>query len=126
MINYDPARWDSPYEFMPERYLGYDLPAASYLNITDPNDRDHFSYGAGRRVCPGVHIAEKSLFLNISRLLWAFNVTKKANVEPNAEMVPGWLSIPMPFECDINVRSERHKEIIERTWKEAEKGVKAT
>jgi len=102
---------------MPERYLGYNLPAASYLNITDPNDRDHFSYGAGRRVCPGVHIAEKSLFLNISRLLWAFNVTKKANVEPNAEMVP------MPFECDIQVRSEKHKAIIEGTWKETERGI---
>ena len=29
----------------------------------------------------------------------------------------------MPFECDIQVRSGKHKAIIEGTWKEAEKGI---
>lgn len=113
---------------MPERYLGHPLPAAAYLNVTDPYDRDHVSYGAGRRVCPGVHIAEKSLFLNISRLLWGYDVIKKVDehgkeIEVDDSMVPGWLSIPNPFECDIRVRSERHEEIIRETWKEAEKGL---
>ena len=115
---------------MPERFLNYPLPAAAYLNIADPNDRDHWSYGAGRRVCPGVHIAEKSLFLNIARVLWAFNLTKKVDsggqtCEPNAGMVPGWMTIPLPFECDIQVRSEKKKEQIEKLWYEARQGLKA-
>jgi hypothetical protein len=111
-INYDPARYESPFEFKPERYLGYDLPAASYLNIADPNQRDHFSYGAGRRVCPGVHVAEKSLYLNISRI-----------VDPGSPMVPGWMTIPAPFECDISVRSPKHAELIEKIWREAEQKI---
>lgn len=85
------------------------------------------SYGAGRRVCPGVHLAERSLFLNISRILWSFNIGKKKVdgmvVEPDTEMVPGWFSIPKPFECDITVRSEKHADIIEKYWTDASAGL---
>ena len=115
---------------MPERYLNHPLPAAAYLNIADPNDRDHFSYGAGRRVCPGVHVAEKSLYLNIARVLWAFNISKKVDtggqtVEPEAGMMPGWMTIPLPFECEIKCRSEKKAKIVEELWLEARKGLKA-
>jgi hypothetical protein len=113
---------------MPERFLGYDLPAAAYINIADPDDRDHFSYGAGRRVCPGVHVAEKSLYLNIARVLWAFNISKKISedgkvIEPNAAMVPGWMTIPQPFECSITVRSEKKSELIKQIWLDAKRGL---
>jgi cytochrome P450 len=108
---------------MPERFLTYDLPAAAYLNIADPNQRDHWSYGAGRRVCPGVHVAEKSLYLNIARVLWAFNISKKRGpdgtvIEPNAAMVAGWMTIPQPFECTITPRSEKKKSLIDQIWLE--------
>lgn len=39
----------------------------------DATKRDHFSFGAGRRICPGLHVAERSMFITIARLLWAFN-----------------------------------------------------
>lgn len=109
---------------MPERFLGYDLAAAAYLNIADPDNRDHFSYGAGRRVCPGVHVAEKSLYLNIARVLWAFNIAKKTGddgevIEPNTAMVPGWMTIPQPFECAITVRSEEKRALIKKIWMDA-------
>jgi hypothetical protein len=113
---------------MPERFLGYDLPAASYVNIADPNERDHFSYGAGRRICPGIHVAEKSLFLNIARVLWAFNITKKVDedgvvIEPNEAMVPGWMTIPQPFDCTISPRSEKKAQLITEIWTKAKAGL---
>ncbi|KAK3704007.1 hypothetical protein LTR37_014110 [Vermiconidia calcicola] len=127
-INHDPTHWEKPEEFMPERYLNHPLTAAAYLNTADPNDRDHFSYGAGRRVCPGVHLAEKSLFLNIARVLWAFDLSKKVDekgtfTEPEAGMMPGWMTIPLPFACDIRCRSEEKAKLIERTWTEVKKGL---
>lgn len=126
-INFDPEKYKDPYKFNPERYLPYELSAAAYVNIADPNQRDHFSYGAGRRICPGLHVAEKSLFLNISRLLWGFDIRKKKVdgkvVEPETQMIPGWLSVPKPFESDIVVRSEKHKQIITAVWDEARAGL---
>jgi cytochrome P450 len=60
-IHYDEERYPDPGNFIPERYLDHDLPAADYMNIADPYKRDHFTYGAGRRSCPGVHLAEISM-----------------------------------------------------------------
>lgn len=63
--------------------------------------------------------------MNISRILWAFNIKKKIGedgrmIEPTAEMTPGWLIIPEPFECTIDPRSEKHARIIEEVWKKTE------
>lgn len=108
--------------------MNHSLSAAAYINASDPYTRDHFSYGAGRRVCPGVHLAEKSLFLNISRVLWAFNISKKVvdgkEIEPEKGMVPGWMTIPLPFECNITVRSKEKAKIIDSVWNEAKKNLK--
>jgi cytochrome P450 len=60
-IHYDEERYPDPVDFIPERYLNHTLPAADYIAIGDPYKRDHFTYGAGRRACPGVHVAEKSM-----------------------------------------------------------------
>jgi cytochrome P450 len=68
-INNSPLLWQEPEKFMPERYLNHPLSAAAYTNAANPNDRDHFSYGAGRRICPGIHLAEKSLFCTSKPLL---------------------------------------------------------
>lgn len=115
---------------MPERYLNRPLSAADYINATDPYERDHFTYGAGRRVCPGVHVAERSLFINVSRVLWGFNIAKKKGpdgklMEPTQEMVKGFFSVPIPFECEITPRSEKHAKLMREEFAKAEKaGVK--
>lgn len=78
-------------------------------------------------MCPGIHLAEKSLYLNIARFLWGFSVNKKVKdgqvIEPSEKMVKGWMCIPGPFEVDIKVRSQQHADIIRREWMDAEKGI---
>jgi len=104
--------------------------------------RDHFAYGGGRRICPGLHVAEQSLFVNIARLLWGFNIehARKENGEiipvdfTTNGLSPGFLSIPKPFKCctpsyasdlAITPRSPRHEHILRKEWKEASQtGVK--
>lgn len=55
--HYDERRIESPNEFRPERYLNHTLKSAAYANQGDPNLRDHFSFGHGRRICSGIHVA---------------------------------------------------------------------
>ncbi|KAI1030210.1 hypothetical protein LB504_010359 [Fusarium proliferatum] len=123
-IQYDPSRYVDPETFEPSRYLGTKGSAAELMNAQDPYDRDHFSYGAGRRACPGVHLAEKSLFIVISRTLWGFNIQKKKTAEgsvigPVTKMMPGFLSVPEPFECDIVCRSDEHRRVMKAAFESA-------
>lgn len=125
-IHRDADLWQNPENFDPLRYLNHTASAADYINASDPNTRDHFSYGAGRRVCPGVHVAERSLFINISRVLWGFNLSKKTAkhggvVEVTAKMAPGFFSVPEKFECDIRPRSAKHAGLMMRGCEKAER-----
>lgn len=47
-IHRDPRLHEDPDQFKPSRYLNHPLSAAEYINVNNPNERDHFSYGAGR------------------------------------------------------------------------------
>ena len=124
-IHRDPSIFSDPDAFRPERYLDHPLSAAESINAADPYARDHFSYGAGRRVCPGVHVAERSLFINIARVLWGFRISKKVGaggkvIEPSQEMVKGFFSVPVPFECDIRPRSAERERVIREEFRKAE------
>jgi hypothetical protein len=123
-IHNDPNLWPNPSAFDPSRYLNYSASAAHYMNSADASERDHFSYGAGRRACPGIHVAERSLFINVSRVLWGFNLRKKIGKdekEVEAKMAPGFFSVPELFECDITPRSEQHAEVMREESEKAEK-----
>ena len=75
--------------------------------IPDVNERDHFAYGGGRRICPDLLVAEQSLFVNIARLLWGFNVEQAKDENGNdipvdattRGLAPGFLSVPKPYKC---------------------------
>lgn len=43
--------------------------------------RPNFIFEAGRRVYPGYHVAERGLFIAISRLLWAFKFERTYDEE---------------------------------------------
>lgn len=115
--------------FDPSRYINHKLSAAEYANANDPYERDHFSYGGGRRICQGIHLAEKSLFINIARQLWGFNITKSKDaegkvVEPFNKYTEGWMCVPEPFEVSIMPRSKKHEMVMRREWEDIQaKGV---
>lgn len=125
-IHYDSELRPNPTAFDPSRYLNYPASAAHYMNTADPFERDHFSYGAGRRACPGVHVAERSLFINVSRVLWGFNINKKIGadgqeIEVTDKMMPGFFSVPEPFECSVVPRSEKRAQMMEEAGRNAER-----
>ncbi|KAK0472150.1 cytochrome P450 [Armillaria novae-zelandiae] len=65
-IFHDPDIFPDPERFDPQRWLTPDG--------TIRNDIKNYNFGFGRRVCPGMHVANRSLFVNTALLMWAFNV----------------------------------------------------
>jgi hypothetical protein len=138
-IHYDPERYPEPHLFKPERFEGFNLSAAEESVHPDPEKRAHFAFGGGRRICPGMHVAERSLFINIARLLWGFNVDFKRDANGKkipvdfglSGLEPGSNTTPKPFACgisrfgcvnkDLCVRSPKHEQVLREQWDEAKR-----
>jgi len=97
----------------------------------DSSKRNNFVFGAGRRLCQGMHIAERSLFLAISRLLWAFDIkrpvdsaTGKEKPLPDVDDLVGTLAVqPAPFEVDITPRNEQKAQMMRDIWQGCEEAL---
>jgi len=82
-IHMDPERHPDPRCVDPDRYSDDFQTAADAASNPEASKRDHFTFGAGRRICQGMHVAERSLFLGMSRILWAFNIEPATDKDGN-------------------------------------------
>lgn len=128
-IHRDPARHPRPERFEPERYLGDETSSADSANLFDVSKRDHFVFGAGRRICPGMHIADRSMFLAVSRFYWAFDVRPKKDKNGN-DILPvqdkcghGFVTIPDRYQVEITPRSEKKAEMVRSEWEKAQQAL---
>ncbi|KAI0415240.1 cytochrome P450 [Xylaria grammica] len=122
-IHNDASRYPEPRRFDPSRWAHDSQTSAESANNQDPSKRDQFAFGAGRRICQGIHIADRALFLGISRLLWAFDFQRPVDPSTGEEIVPdmedldeGLLACPNPFGADIKPRSASRAEAIRAEW----------
>ncbi|VDB97880.1 unnamed protein product [Peniophora sp. CBMAI 1063] len=104
-LNHDPETYGpDSYEFNPARYLD----EKDQLISGPPGTKDdgHFSFGFGRRVCIGKHVATNSLFIQIAMSLWASTLTnvKDQAIDVDAFLDEGLIMRPMPFQVYIQPR----------------------
>ena len=126
-IHNDATRYKNPHQFDPERYINDQQ--SSFEAAINPNvsERDHFTFGAGRRICPGIHVAEQNLFLAISRLLWAFEFSCYVDNDGNeirpdpSKLTQGFVCAPLPFKSVITPRDARRAMVICGEWDKAKK-----
>ncbi|KAG1805788.1 cytochrome P450 [Suillus subaureus] len=101
-VSRDKEMYSDPLEFRPERFLG----------PSPQSDPRKFVFGFGHRKCPGLHLAEASLYLNISCILAAFTIAKQLD-EMGEEITPpvefenvGIIWRPKPFKCRFIPRNK--------------------
>ncbi|KAI4256950.1 MAG: hypothetical protein L6R42_005934, partial [Xanthoria sp. 1 TBL-2021] len=113
-LHQDEELYPNPDVFEPERFKGHDLDSASSAIQPDYIHRDHFNYGFGRRLCPGIHLAEQSLYIVISRILWAFDIRKKAGCSLDMSAKSGGLIMKhKPFEVNIQSRGPMFSRVVQ-------------
>jgi cytochrome P450 len=107
--------------YNPDRYLDHPGLATEYAASSDYENRDHYTYGAGRRICAGIHLAERTQWRILARLLWAFRIEhavdertgEKIEIDTEAyeeKLITG----PKPFRVQFVPRSQQHVRVIEK------------
>ncbi|CAE6516140.1 unnamed protein product [Rhizoctonia solani] len=116
-IHTNAERYEEPELFKPERFIDHSMSMAESLAQGDPLRRDHFAFGAGRRVCPGIQKAEQDIFIAIARLLWAFDFSAPTGVTTSTDYSTAFMGegvrIPKKFPLVITPRSQRRVQTIE-------------
>ncbi|KAL2543638.1 Cytochrome [Forsythia ovata] len=74
-IGRDPSIWDEPLEFRPERFL------TSTLDFKG-NDFEFLPFSAGRRICPGLPMAVKTVPLILASLIYFFDWSLPRGKDP--------------------------------------------
>ncbi|CAD6582177.1 MAG: hypothetical protein CYPHOPRED_001859 [Cyphobasidiales sp. Tagirdzhanova-0007] len=113
-IHQQPDLYPDPQTFKPERFIT----SENTFQGVPGAERGHFGFGFGRRVCPGLYIGERSIFIIFSRLLWAFDFGyahdaqgEEIPIDEN-EYTSGFSSHPKPFLCSITPRDAEVTKIV--------------
>ncbi|KXN87088.1 Isoflavone 2'-hydroxylase [Leucoagaricus sp. SymC.cos] len=114
-IHHDPIRYPNPDEFDPSRYADDTLSCTESAKLPDAMKRDHWTFGAGRRICPGMTVAERELWLAISGLLWAFDISAVPGEPVSLEEYEGLSGrTPIPFRAYLRPRHVGVGEVLQK------------
>ncbi|KAK5172958.1 uncharacterized protein LTR77_003080 [Saxophila tyrrhenica] len=145
-IHHDPKRSPDPRKFDPNRRKNpmqtiVRLRVLTLFDSTDKDDhlslydsasnpdgtkRDQFTFGAGRRICPGMHVAERSLFLGMARMLWAFDITPAMDasgqpiIPDQDKLTQGFVCMPEEYPATITPRSKARADRVRSEWQHAQ------
>lgn len=73
-ILHDPVMYPEPDAFKPERFIDPNGSLREDVVLTS-------LFGIGRRVCPGRHLADSTLFIVIASLLSVFDIKKSKDTD---------------------------------------------
>ncbi|KAF7554975.1 hypothetical protein G7Z17_g2507 [Cylindrodendrum hubeiense] len=140
-LHMDEEYYPEPEKFLPDRcttfrYEGRTKLADHYQGNAEWQHRDHYGYGGGRRICPGMHLAERNLWRAISKILWAFEITPivdpltgvpkppsttafSVNGEESA-FFGGAVRVAHPFDVNIKPRSPKHVAVLLKEYEAAQ------
>ncbi|KAJ3799037.1 cytochrome P450 [Lentinula aff. detonsa] len=109
-ILHDSSIYSAPFTFNPSRFLpSIGTPTNSNVcGLSEPSI-GNIPFGFGRRICPGMHLADSGIWIYVACVLWAFEIRPK-DIASSDDMRRAWddakfsegaLLHPLPFKVQI-------------------------
>ncbi|KAG2101841.1 cytochrome P450 [Suillus discolor] len=95
----DPSVYHDPEVFDPQRWIGADGEIKENMKL--------FTFGFGRRACPGLHVANRSVYIAVALILWSFTLAEDPG-DPidDTAFTPGIVSHQKPFDLIFKPRMD--------------------
>ncbi|KIK51635.1 hypothetical protein GYMLUDRAFT_50453 [Collybiopsis luxurians FD-317 M1] len=114
-MHHDAQRHPEPFRFNPDRYIQDSTLSSESANLPNPYERDHWMFGVGRRICPGMWVAEREIFLVIARVLWAFRMEEIPGEPIDLKEYDGLSGrSPVPFRIKMIPRHDKVMEVLDK------------
>ncbi|RYP64796.1 hypothetical protein DL770_009127 [Monosporascus sp. CRB-9-2] len=112
-INHDPEHYEDPGVFNPDRFLSN--PYGTKMSAEQAKAmgrKQSYTFGLGRRRCPGDLFARNAVLIAMAKLVWAFDIIPTKTIDTSIENgYHGGLVIgPEAFEADFVPRSPKHRQ----------------
>ena len=84
-IHHDAEHYEAPHEFRPERYMSdeadeHNMPSNSHTSSKSRSE-PHVGFGLGRRACAGSYLADREMYLALSKLIFFFRIEQSSHAE---------------------------------------------
>ncbi|KAG0143259.1 hypothetical protein CROQUDRAFT_192603 [Cronartium quercuum f. sp. fusiforme G11] len=113
-LHLDSETYIDPSRFNPERFID----SSGALTGSKWSERGHHAFGFGRRICPGIHIAGRSIFITAVRILWTLNFSQDPNhspLRPDHPFSTGFSSHPHTFPAMMSPRGDWVGRVVRET-----------
>ncbi|KAJ7615356.1 cytochrome P450 [Roridomyces roridus] len=112
-MHHDPKRHANPDKFDPERYMHDNLTSAESANLNRSLKDCKLILGYSRRICPGMIVAEREIWLTISRMLWAFTMEALPEEPIDLKEYDGLSGrSPVPFRINLVPRDSKVAQVL--------------
>ncbi|OAD05122.1 CYP5206 protein [Mucor lusitanicus CBS 277.49] len=111
-MHMNPEFYEHPEVFNPDRFMNNTQRMSRAANCK-PQERDHFGFGWGKRICPGIHLAEVEIFNIYVRLFSKFTIEPQLDEAGNPILIDlndfedyGIVAKPLPFNVRLIPRDK--------------------
>lgn len=113
------AEYEAPNEFVPERFLHHPYgmrpspKAESAQELGNSGRRALYTFGSGRRLCPGEQFAFTAVLLAVSKIIWAYDILPPpggVDVTIETGFVDGTVTQPVDSEIIFRYRDAKREQ----------------
>ncbi|KAL9094344.1 MAG: hypothetical protein Q9165_003485 [Trypethelium subeluteriae] len=119
-IAHDADFYEDPETYNPQRFV--DDPVGAKKGVSQAGRKPIYTFGAGRRECPGKEFFFQNVRIAFAQILWAFDLVPdgELDTDPTTGFTPSIVMMPKPFKVKFVPRRDGMEDVLLREKEKAD------